>query len=84
MEQCLGVRYFFVSPYSPELKPIERIFSLIRSWIRDHEAEVDPNDPIALIERAFELHSVRGMLSFVFDLYRENRKRFLEEHSLDV
>lgn len=40
MEGYLQGRYFYCSPYSPKLKPIERAFSMVRSWIRNHE-----NDP---------------------------------------
>lgn len=53
----------FVSPYIPELKPIETAFSLVISWIRDHEQE-GILDPVAIINRAHALYSVEGEWGF--------------------
>lgn len=86
MEQYIGGRYLYASPYSPELKPIERGFSLIRRWIRDNEMHANRNDPTALIQQAFELYSVAGERGFVcyefFDFYRENHSQYLQENGL--
>ena len=84
MERDLKGRYFYCSPYSPELKPIERAFSMVRAWIRNHEN--DPTASLDLIEEAFQLYSVLGERGFhcrnLFHLYDENHKLFLKEHEL--
>jgi transposase len=81
MEGYLQGRYFYCSPYSPELKPIERAFSMVRSWIRNHEN--DPTESRDLIEQAFKLYSVEGERGYrchnLFRLYEENYKLFLDE-----
>lgn len=82
MERCLKGRYKFNAEYSPELNPIERGFSLVRHWIREHEHEYE-GKLIELINHAFFTHSVEGHLGDkcynFFDLYRYNHKCFLDE-----
>ena len=82
MEISLGGRYAYIPAYSPELNPIEHAFSIIRHWIRDHEHE-SLGDPMALINRAFHLYSIEGELGYrlynLFDLYRRNHNRFIDE-----
>ena len=81
MEGYLKGRYFYCSPYSPELKPIERAFSMVRSWIRNHEN--DPAESRDLIQQAFQLYSVEGERGYhchnLFRLYDENYKLFLAD-----
>ena len=80
-EHCFG-HYFYSSPYSPELKPIERAFSMVRAWIRDHENDTYEKEE-DLIRMAFEEYSVcnpSGSHCYhLFDLYRHNHALFLEE-----
>jgi len=39
LEQAFRGQYYYCAPYSPELKPIERGFAMIKRYIRMHEAE---------------------------------------------
>ena len=55
---CQG-KYLYCPPYSPELKPIEKGFSLVKKYVRENE-NVALTDPIAYINNAFELYSIRG------------------------
>lgn len=52
-------KFHFCAPYSPDLKPIERGFSLIKRWLRERENEA-LQDPIRMIEAAFFEFSVIG------------------------
>ena len=52
----------FCSPYSPDYKPIERGFCLIKMEIRSHEDEA-VQDPIHHINAAFDLYKVGGLRS---------------------
>ena len=59
MEEALDERYFFCAPYSrPELKPIERVFSMGPAWIRNHENDIDSS--VNLIGPAFQNYAVDG------------------------
>jgi hypothetical protein len=51
--------YSFASPYSPELKPIEKVFALIRKHIQRNSAFAQLNPRQALVN-AFEEYSVHG------------------------
>lgn len=45
--QELGGKVEFLPPYSPDLNPIERSFSVIKSWIKRHKEFMENyNDPI--------------------------------------
>jgi transposase len=45
--QELGVKVEFLPPYSPDLNPIERSFSVIKAWIKRHRRFMETfNDPI--------------------------------------
>ena len=67
--------------WGSELKPIERGFSMVRSWVRKHEN--DPIPDIDLINQAFQLYAVDGELGHhcvnLFHLYEENHNLFLRE-----
>ena len=81
-EDIFNGRYMFCSPYSPELKPIERGFSNVKRYIRERdESDVWQNDPVGLIEAAFKHYSVGeegGLKAYEhFDLYRENHAAYL-------
>mmetsp|Transcript_34895 Transcript_34895/g.76949 ORF Transcript_34895/g.76949 Transcript_34895/m.76949 type:complete len:257 (-) Transcript_34895:32-802(-) len=85
LELAFEGNYMYCSTYSPELKPVERGFSNIKCYIRDHEDEA-LRDPIQFIDHTFELYSVggaRGIHAYHhFDLYRENNRQFVEECAL--
>ena len=82
IEDVFGGYFMYCSPYSPELKPIERGFSLVKQYIRENEAEWG-NDHIALINAAFHHYSVGqagGLKAYnLFRVYRENHEAFHED-----
>lgn len=49
----------FCPPYSPELKPIEKGFSLVKRYLREHEVSA-MQDPVWWINHAFQLYSRDG------------------------
>ena len=51
--------WFFASPYSPHLKPIERAFALIKSFIQ-HNEDAALENPVEWINRAFSEYSAGG------------------------
>ena len=51
MMNSFGGAYRFVPKYSPELKPIERAFSMVRTVVGDHENDINFSD-IELINYA--------------------------------
>lgn len=56
-----GYRYIYVFPYSPELKPIEKFWSVVKNSVRRSrfkEAEVCNNVPVSHF-RVFIKYSVR-------------------------
>jgi transposase len=56
---CIVLLPLFVPPYSPNLKPIEPCFALVKKWLRQHENEALLN-PVVFINRAFDIHSIGG------------------------
>jgi hypothetical protein len=75
IESVFSGFFMYCSPYSPELKPIERGFSMVKSYIREHEADWG-GDHIGLIDTAFHHYSVGtegGLKAYnLFKVYREN------------
>lgn len=75
METLFNGNYGYCSEYSPELKPIERGFSLVKRWIRDHEFGWG-GTPLELIHTAFRYYSDEGegksAAYHLFDIYRTN------------
>ena len=51
--------YCFSPPYSPHLKPIEKCFALVKSYIKEHEDEALLH-PFAFIQHTFSLFAVDG------------------------
>jgi hypothetical protein len=82
MELVFLGHYMYCSPYSPELKPIENAFSVVKKYIQDHF--VDTQDPEEQIKAAFR-HYGRGTEAgyqacyHTFDLYRKNHQLYLDE-----
>ena len=75
MEKIFQGNYVFCSPYSPNLNPIERVFSLIRHHLKINE-EYTRLHPVEAINAACENYSVNGpngnVCSKFFDLYETN------------
>lgn len=59
LERAFHGKYVFCPAYSPELKPIEKAFGLVKRNVRDNEASVI-GDPVHLIHESFRLYSVHG------------------------
>ena len=57
LEDVFQGLYRFVPPYSPNLKPIEPCFALVKNWLRQNENEALLN-PLLYINRAFDIHSI--------------------------
>jgi transposase len=74
LESCTHGRYMYASPYSPELKPVERAFSMVRGWIRSHELEAtSEREALLLIHREYAVDGpLRHHCYKLFDLYRVN------------
>jgi hypothetical protein len=49
----------FCAPYSPDLKPVERGFKLVKGWLK-HNEDLSQQDPIDAINHAFTLFSSDG------------------------
>ena len=71
----------FVPPYSPHLKPIERGFSMIRSYLRANSREAILN-PIKVLNDAFHNYSTLGPSGYkcrkLFNSYKNNHLYFLD------
>ena len=59
MDDCFDGFFSFSPTYSPDLKPIEKGFSNVKGWLKDHEDDA-LLDPIGTINRAFHLYSTLG------------------------
>lgn len=73
LHDAFSGHYTYCSPYSPHLKPIEKIFALVKQYIRENE-QAALADPLAWINRAFDMfrhggrraHLVRPMWNQYF------------------
>lgn len=82
MEEIFEGYYLFAAPYSPDLKPVERLFAEVKDLLRyrEDEAVLHPIQTISAIFESFRpgnLHS--AMADNHFRLYRVNHERWLEE-----
>ena len=71
----------------PRLAPIERLFSLIKQYIRERETQGEL-DPIGLIDEAFQYYSIGqpgavAVIGFV-DWYMENHRQWLAEQAAQL
>ena len=82
MERAFKGKYYYCSPYSPWLKPIEHGFSMVKKIIRSHDHEEQWRyNPEGLIEFAFNhfrVGTVAGQAASAhFDGYRSNHASYL-------
>jgi hypothetical protein len=63
LESVTNGNYKVVAPYSHELSPIEKGFSLIWGYVRQHYKEAQ-EDPLGVIDDAFHQYSIRGPLGY--------------------
>ena len=80
MEQIFEGRYLFAAPYSPDLKPVERLFAVVKNLLRDREDEAVA-DPFGVLSECFEMFLPGGPKSAMaqnhFRLYRDNHNMWL-------
>ena len=51
----MGILVIFLPPYSPDLNPIEELFSQIKYYLKEHDEIIQAlnNSPIEIIKSAF-------------------------------
>ena len=84
MERIFAGKYLFCSPYSPELKPIERAFSLIRKYISAHyDQSVGHLDQInAAFNHYSDAPGQHGNAIYgMFNIYRRNHELYLDSRN---
>jgi hypothetical protein len=59
LEDIFHGRFYYSPKYSPNFKPIELCFKLVKEHIRDNEQEALA-DPVGFINRTFELFAIGG------------------------
>ena len=55
LEELFSGRFSYCAQYSPNLKPVERCFKLVKAYIGDHETRAVIN-PLEVINEAFQLY----------------------------
>jgi hypothetical protein len=56
-----GILLLYLPPYSPDFMPIEKTFSYIKYYLKEHDNVWQAmNDPTVLVKAAFGGHTVRG------------------------
>jgi transposase len=85
MQDIFGGDYIFSAPYSPDLKPVERLFAVVKNLLRDREDEAVVN-PMGVISECFEMFRPGGPKSHMaanhFRLYRDNHNMWRERMGL--
>ena len=81
LNRCFLGRYKYCAPYSPELKPVEKGFSNVKSYIRERDNDhYWQSHPLELIEEAFEYYSIRAESGSVaenhFRIYYDNNNYY--------
>jgi hypothetical protein len=80
MERIFGGWYEFSSPYSPDLKPVERLLAMVKQYLRDHEDE-STSDPEGSIKAAFDMFRPGGCKAHHaanhFRMYADNHNAWL-------
>lgn len=85
MEQVFEGRYLFAAPYSPDLKPVERLFAVVKNLLRDREDEA-VMDPFGVLTECFEMFMPGGPKAHMdqnhFRLYRDNHNMWLHRMAI--
>ena len=80
MENVFDGMYLFAAPYSPDLKPVERLFAEVKDLLRYREDEA-VLDPTGIISECFDLFRPggpqAGMAMNHFRIYRDNHNMWL-------
>lgn len=70
LEKLFDGNFYYSPRYSPHVKPIERLFSLVKRALRENE-DAAVADPISAINEAFELFEIGGpRCNAVYNLWR--------------
>ena len=87
LERVTHGQYYYVPPYSPHLKPVERGFKLVKEWIRSHEEEAI-QDPVQYINLAFQNYAINGAAAdsilHLWDGYVRNHDYFVQATGLQL
>ena len=80
MENVFNGLYLFAAPYSPDLKPVERLFAEVKDLLRYREDDA-VLDPVGVISECFDLFRPGGPKSGMavnhFRIYRDNHNMWL-------
>lgn len=80
IENVFNGMYLYAAPYSPDLKPVERLFAVVKDLLRYREDEAVLN-PIGIISEIFETFRPGCIKSQMavnhFRLYRDNHNMWL-------
>jgi hypothetical protein len=57
LEDIFRGQYAYAPAYSLRLKPVEKLFALVKAWLREHEVAAT-NNPVLWLNRAFEQFEV--------------------------
>lgn len=71
--------YLYAAPYSPDLKPVERLFAKVKEILRDMEDEavLDPIGTITMVFNLFRPGNPRSLMARNhFRLYRDNHNQY--------
>ena len=58
-----GIRYFYLPPYSPDLNPIEKMWSKIKAYLRKEKVRIASSLPDA-VEKAFSTITISDCLGW--------------------
>ena len=85
MEVVFNGYYLFVAPYSPDLKPVERLFAEVKDLLR-YKEDVAALNPIGTICECFDQFRPGMEKSIMaanhFCIYRDNHELWLQEMAL--
>ena len=85
IENVFEGMYLYAAPYSPDLKPVERLFAEVKDLLRYREDEAVLN-PIGVIFEVFDMFRPGGPKSAMgdnhFRLYRDNHYMWLHWNGL--
>lgn len=80
LERVFNGRYTFCAPYSPDFKPVERLFAMVKTILRDREDEA-ALDPFNAIKAIFDSFRPGGPLAHHannhFRMYSDNHNAWL-------
>ena len=62
----MGILVLFLPPYSPDMNPIEEMFSYIKYYLKDHDHVLQAvDDPLPILEAGFDSVSKRSCIQWI-------------------